>query len=154
MKDRERAFAGEELGRLPSLLGPLSGNAGGPPGWPLSRVWQSWGRRAQARSAESGFRIFGSACLPGEGGLSPFLMGGAGGGAGRTAGRLEGTRVDSTAAALGAAPGPGRRLTGARATALRYCGGAGTPGLRPRRRGASGPRHCRRPGIKAAAGKR
>lgn len=29
MKDRERAFAGEELGRLPSLLGPLSGNAGG-----------------------------------------------------------------------------------------------------------------------------
>lgn len=91
MKDRERAFAGEELGRLPSLLGPLSGNAGGPPGWPLSKVWQSWGRRAQARSAESGFRIFWSTCLPGEGGLSPFLMGGAGGGACRAAGRLEGT---------------------------------------------------------------
>ena len=99
------------------------------------RGLQSWGRRAQARSAESVFRIFGSACLPGEGGLSPFLMGGAGGGAGRAAGRLEGTRVDSTAAAPGAAPGPGRRLTGARATALRYCGGVnnGQSRIRDRR---------------------
>lgn len=130
MKDRESAFAGEELGRLPSLLGPLSGNAGGPPGWPLPRVWQSWGRRAQARSAESKFRIFGSACLPGEGELSLLPMGGAGGGACRAAGRLEGTGVDSTAAASRAAPGTRRGL------------GEGEQGRGQRRFAtAEGPRH-------------
>ncbi|TKC41116.1 hypothetical protein EI555_008867 [Monodon monoceros] len=46
------------------------------------------------------------------------------------------------------------RATGtrAKATARREGGGAGTPGLRPRRLGAGGPGCCHRAGIKAAAG--
>ena len=148
MKVRERAFAREELGRLPSLLGPLSGNGGGPPGCPLSRVWQSWWRRAQARSAEFGFRIFGSACLPGEDGLSLLPMGGAGGGACRAAGRLEGTGLRALRLRRGQQPGPAK----AWAKAIRGAGNGAS--LLRRRRGAGGTRHGLRAGIKTAAGER